>query len=1135
MSDDVSNPGDSAPWLSCGPLVDVPAAMAAIALSSRRFPGAPPRTDADQAWKLFLNHARKESPLDAARSDAPFQDGVIEATGRIAQGVRAGTPMSDAILLAVSTLFCDKLDASEGAPFVDFLVAEKGLPYALDVLLTCLEKMRLKRTYTDGVLAWHIAADRDLQFSRHSLLFSPTELALRAHLSHAAPALWEQCAQTLREAVPHMPEQRQALLAALLPDLPDMSDALVRARGFVLRSNDSWLNTTASASVRMQALESGNPHEGTNGFYEVPAAVAAVVLELGTEAVALLRSGVQIDLAAEGLTWIGTPDAVETLARRVLASDSGRALELLTTAVRRWPYAALAALAELIAPERYMPLTLRDLLAGLVETHVDALPAFKPWLTQSAAALLETIMARIASAGEIADVADLPPVLVNPPWLAARKKAKALALEPLALAPAAHWSDQEREQMRHENRDGVPTAFNDAFTVPRDAAQAAAVGDMVAVLAIWQKYAKPGDAAIGDLVHAFIDLPAPYNAAVWNALAGYAIKSPGYAVATLGLHGLPGYVTMCERRPGADLGYMRHIAAVELAAPMARAYVVLKAKEVRASARRWLLAYPEHAACGLIAPALGKPGAGCDQAADVLRMLAAAGHDALLMEVAGRYQQTAVSAALRALLDQDPLEMVPAKIAGAPAFWRVDTFTRPRLASNGKALSDHAIDLLGDMLRFPQGVRVYAGITQVRQACTPASLAAFAWDLFGAWELDFGNPKENWAFAAIGVLGDDDLARKLAPMIRAWPGEGLHARAGYGLDVLAAIGTETAMMLLSAIAQRGGTASLREKAREAITQVAAARNMTADELEDRLTPELGLDEQGTLLLDFGPRQFRVGFDEALKPYVRDQDGAPLADLPKPRQGDDAELARAATERYKTLKKDVRGIASQQVQRLEMAMCMRRRWTPEVFLACLAGHALVRHLVRRLVWGVYRGGRLESCFRVGLDGGVTDGADDAYVLAQGDDIGIAHAVEMSASDTQAFAQLFGDYELVQPFQQMGRDTYALSAAELASGRLLRWDGVVVPTGHLIGLTKRNWRRGRTQERSYVRDASKAMGGGLLAELTFEPGFMAAMVDQHPEQTLKQVLLTGPGTQGAPLAAPDPVAASELIRDLQQLCV
>ena len=37
---------------------------------------------------------------------------------------------------------------------------------------------------------------------------------------------------------------------------------------------------------------------------------------------------------------------------------------------------------------------------------------------------------------------------------------------------------------------------------------------------------------------------------------------------------------------------------------------------------------------------------------------------------------------------------------------------------------------------------------------------------------------------ALGLLGGDTSAIKLAPLIRAWPGESQHQRAVLGLDVL---------------------------------------------------------------------------------------------------------------------------------------------------------------------------------------------------------------------------------------------------------------------------------------------------------------------------------------------------------------
>lgn len=206
------------------------------------------------------------------------------------------------------------------------------------------------------------------------------------------------------------------------------------------------------------------------------------------------------------------------------------------------------------------------------------------------------------------------------------------------------------------------------------------------------------------------------------------------------------------------------------------------------------------------------------------------------------------------------------------------------------------------MLRFPQEEALYPGLLQVKDACTADSLAEFAWDLFTAWLTTGAPSKESWAFTALGVLGNDDTARKLTPLIRAWPGESQHKRATVGLDILAAIGSDIALMQLNGIAQKLKFKALQERAKEKIADIAESRELTVEELEDRLAPDLSLDDNGSLLLDFGPRQFTVSFDETLKPFVRDVSGSRLKDLPKPNKSDDESQANDAVNRYKLLKK-----------------------------------------------------------------------------------------------------------------------------------------------------------------------------------------------------------------------------------------
>lgn len=450
------------------------------------------------------------------------------------------------------------------------------------------------------------------------------------------------------------------------------------------------------------------------------------------------------------------------------------------------------------------------------------------------------------------------------------------------------------------------------------------------------------------------------------------------------------------------------------------------------------------------------------------------------------------------------------------------------------------------MLRFPQEDTLYAGLLQVKDACTADSLAEFAWDLFTAWETAGAPSKESWAFTALGVLGNDDTARKLTPLIRAWPGESQHKRATVGLDILAAIGSDIALMQLNGIAQKLKFKALQERAKEKIADIAESRELTVAELEDRLAPDLGLDDNGSLLLDFGPRQFTVSFDETLKPFVRDASGSRLKDLPKPNKSDDETQANDAVNRYKLLKKDARTVAAQQVARLESAMCLRRRWSPENFQLFLVENPLVCHLTRRLIWGIYSAdNQLLACFRVAEDNSYSTADDDLFTLPEGDiSIGIPHVLEISPTDAAAFGQLFADYELLPPFRQLDRNSYALTEVERNTSELTRWAGRKCPSGRVMGLSNKGWVRGEPQDGGWIGWMIKPLGRWSLI-MEIDEGFAVGMspAELSAEQLLSKLWLWegkaesyGWGinsTQEALFSALDDITASELINDIEAL--
>jgi hypothetical protein len=385
------------------------------------------------------------------------------------------------------------------------------------------------------------------------------------------------------------------------------------------------------------------------------------------------------------------------------------------------------------------------------------------------------------------------------------------------------------------------------------------------------------------------------------------------------------------------------------------------------------------------------------------------------------------------------------------------------------------------------------------------------------------------------VLGDDECARKLAPLVRAWPGESLHARATVGLDVLAQIGSDVALMHLHAIAQKLRFKALQEKAREKIAAVAAARGFTTDELADRLVPDFDLGDEGGDVLDLGPRKLTIVFDESLEPQLRAADGKLLRDLPKPAKSDDAEKARAAIERWRTLKKDAKAIAASQVLRLELAMCSERRWKVDVFRTFLVEHAVVSHLVRRLVWGVYANGALRATFRLAEDGTFADGDDGAFTLPPDALVGVVHRLSLDEASLSRWAGVFGDYAILQPFDQLGRAVFVPSDDERAANVIDRLGQTEVRTSRLLGLEARGWRRGPPQDAGWIWEMWRPLEGGIVAEFGLDGGICAGSPDMNPTtQKIGAIhFRRGDERKQVGLEALSPIVLSELSRERESL--
>lgn len=580
-----------------------------------------------------------------------------------------------------------------------------------------------------------------------------------------------------------------------------------------------------------------------------------------------------------------------------------------------------------------------------------------------------------------------------------------------------------------------------------------------------------------------------------------------------------------------------------------------------AVARAWLKEDDRRAAEGLAVTAAGK-GKLADAAKGFLAELKAKGHADLIRAAIAAHPEAAT--ALQAILDHEEKTYSPLDRAAMPADLKaafdalpkktpalpdwVPVSTLPAILVNGMRLPEADVTALLAAFRTQKGDDRPAVAGAIRAHADPRSLDAFAWALFTAWNKAGFPSKDKWSFLACGWLGGDNTARQLTPLIREWPGQSQHQRAKTGLEVLRMIGTDIALTMLNSIAQKLKFAALKQRARDLMDLIAADRGMSRAELEDRIVPDLDLDERGERIFDYGPRQFRLVIGQDYKPRAKGPDDKVKDSLPAPNSKDDAEKAKLAKADWTAFAKVLKGVLELQRARLEQAMVTMRRWQVADFEAFLVKHPVMTHLTRRLVWGQYTSPTaVASTCRVTDEGEYADAKDRPVKLDPTLTVGIVHPMQLSEADRNAWGQVFGDYEIVPPFPQLGRPVYGLEADEATATELHRVDDAEINSGKVWGfMEKRGWDRGSSSDHGVVMEFAKHYpAANVTAVIDIDPGIARGALDMlgTDQQITGCYFLRGhynpvayarhQDTAKIPLGQVDPVALSETLSDLYKL--
>ena len=289
--------------------------------------------------------------------------------------------------------------------------------------------------------------------------------------------------------------------------------------------------------------------------------------------------------------------------------------------------------------------------------------------------------------------------------------------------------------------------------------------------------------------------------------------------------------------------------------------------------------------------------------------------------------------------------------------------------------------------------------------------------------------------------------------------------------------------------------------------------------------------------------------------VRDESGKSLKDPPKPGVKDDPAKAAPALEEWKLLKKQLREVARIQSERLEQAMIVGRRWPLDDFETFLVKHPLMTLIAQRLLWAGYDSkGKLLQLLRISGEQTCVDAGNQPCSLAGLDSVGLPHPLHLDDQQKQTWRLAFADYEIMPPFPQLNREIHTLTPKE-AQGT-----GFARPQGRIPFMVAR---RKLMEGNSWLRDVPRPRGhrglpqavprrqpdglphdrpidpAGLRGQrrgcakverVYFLPGINPGIGETAFVRKGGQVVQVDPGL---PLADIDPVAMSEVLRDLAEL--
>ena len=396
----------------------------------------------------------------------------------------------------------------------------------------------------------------------------------------------------------------------------------------------------------------------------------------------------------------------------------------------------------------------------------------------------------------------------------------------------------------------------------------------------------------------------------------------------------------------------------------------------------------------------------------------------------------------------------------------------------------------------------------------------YAAEIFNRWYSAGAESKSKWALYFSVIHGGQEMTDTALKCIKDWSENMRGAIAAEAVKAISLNGSAYALMTVDNLAHKFKQKQVKKAASEAMESAADILGITADELGDRIVPNLGFNENMERIFDYGERKFTVCLSTRLDLEVFDENSKKLKTLPAPGKKDNEEIAKQSNTEFKALKKQLKNVITIQKLRLETALLADRRWTKSAWEDLFVKNPVMHCFAIGLIWAAYYENECTT-FRYMEDGTFNTSDEDEFILPDECSIGLVHPIDLDEELISSWKEQLSDYEIVQPIVQMEKPVYRLKDDEYGKLDLERFNGKTINALTLMGrATKLGWIKGSTQDaglfytfyREDVTSKSKNSDGnftlsGNAVELHFSGTYVAV---ENEEVTIENIRFYHPGT-------------------------